>query len=62
MDGIPVMSRVEEAEGLYLATGFSGHGFGIAPAAGYHLSQMICEEEPVVDMRAFRYDRFKAKI
>ena len=62
VDGIPVMSRVEEAEGLYLATGFSGHGFGIAPAAGYHLSQMICEEEPVVDMRAFRYDRFKAKI
>ena len=62
VDGIPVMSNVEEAEGLYLATGFSGHGFGIAPAAGYHLSQMICEEEPVVDMRAFRYDRFKAKI
>ena len=62
VDGIPVMSNVEEAEGLYLSTGFSGHGFGIAPAAGYHLSQMICEEEPVVDMRAFRYDRFKAKI
>ena len=62
VDGIPVMSRVEEVPGLYLAAGFTGHGFGIGPAAGYHLAQLICDETPVTDMQAYRYDRFKAKI
>src|SRR5690606_35120075 len=33
-DALPVMSAVDAVPGLYLASGFSGHGFGIGPAAG----------------------------
>src|SRR5207253_1305176 len=33
-DAIPVMSRVESLPGFFIATGFSGHGFGIGPGAG----------------------------
>ena len=62
LDGIPVMSRVEEAEGMYLACGFTGHGFGIAPGAAYNLAQLVMDEETEADMSAFRYDRFKPKV
>ncbi len=58
-DGVPFISRVDEAPGLILACGFTGHGFGTAPAVGLMLSQMVAGEEPVVDISALRYDRFK---
>lgn len=58
-DGVPFISRVDEAPGLILACGFTGHGFGTAPAVGLMLSQMVAGEETVVDISALRYDRFK---
>ncbi|WP_027185080.1 NAD(P)/FAD-dependent oxidoreductase [Desulfovibrio inopinatus] len=61
-DHVPVLSTVDEVPGLILACGFSGHGFGIAPAVGTLLAQIAAKEEPLLDIAAFRYDRFKAKI
>ena len=58
-DGVPFISRVDEAEGLIVACGFTGHGFGTAPVVGLMLSQMVAGEETVVDLSALRYDRFK---
>lgn len=58
-DGVPFISRVDEAEGLIVACGFTGHGFGTAPVVGLMLSQMVAGEETVVDISALRYDRFK---
>lgn len=58
-DGVPFISRVEEAEGLIVACGFTGHGFGTAPAVGLMLSQMVAGEDTIVDIDALRYDRFK---
>lgn len=61
-DHVPVISQVEEVPGFILASGFSGHGFGIAPTVGTLLSQMVLAEQTILDISAFRYDRFKAKI
>lgn len=62
-DKIPVISPVEEVPGLYLACGFTGHGFGIAPGAGVNIAEMITDGTYTVDnIKDFRYDRFKAKI
>lgn len=61
-DKVPVISKVDEVPGLVLACGFSGHGFGISPAVGYQLAEMIVGGEPTIDLSALRYDRFKAKI
>lgn len=61
-DKIPVISPVEEVPGLIVACGFSGHGFGIAPTAGLLVSQLARGVKPELDLTAFRYDRFKAKI
>lgn len=58
-DGVPFISKVDEVPGLILACGFTGHGFGTAPAVGLMLSQMVAGEDTVVDISALRYDRFK---
>ena len=58
-DGVPFLSPVEEAPGLILACGFTGHGFGTAPAVGLMLAQMVVGEETVVDISALDYSRFK---
>ena len=59
MDGVPIISPVEEVPGLFLAAGFSGHGFGIAPAVALCLSQMILGEKTAVDLSSLAYNRFK---
>jgi glycine/D-amino acid oxidase-like deaminating enzyme len=57
-DEIPVLGPVGGWDGLLLATGFSGHGFGIGPAAGYVMAQLAGGQQPVVDLAAFRLARF----
>lgn len=57
-DAIPVISPVEAIPGFYISTGYSGHGFGIAPAAGQLMAEMITGEAPVVDPTPFRHSRF----
>ena len=62
IDGIPVISKVEEVSGLLLACGFTGHGFGISPVVGQLLAQLAAGETPMLSLREFRYDRFHAAI
>jgi glycine/D-amino acid oxidase-like deaminating enzyme len=57
-DGIPVISAVAAIPGFFIATGFTGHGFGIAPAAGKLMAQLVTGQTPVVDPAPFRYSRF----
>ena len=56
-DALPVISPVEAIPGFFLATGFSGHGFGIGPGAGRLTADLIAGDTPVVDPKAFRYSR-----
>lgn len=58
-DGVPFISPVEEAPGLIIACGFTGHGFGTGPVVGLMLSQMVMGQPTVVDLSALRYDRFR---
>ena len=58
-DEIPVLGPVDVLEGLFLATGFSGHGFGIGPAAGYLMAQLAQGQQPLVDLHPFRLRRFQ---
>jgi glycine/D-amino acid oxidase-like deaminating enzyme len=56
-DAIPVISPVESLPGFFLATGFSGHGFGIGPAAGRLAADLVTGAAPLVDPRPFRHSR-----
>lgn len=58
-DEIPVISSIEAVPGLFLSSGFSGHGFGIAPGAGVLMADLITGEAPIVDPTAFRFSRFR---
>lgn len=57
-DAIPVISGVDTMPGLFIATGFSGHGFGIGPAAGRLVADLVMQTTPCVDPAAFRLSRF----
>ncbi|WP_298850476.1 FAD-binding oxidoreductase [uncultured Ruegeria sp.] len=57
-DAIPVISGVDDLPGMYIATGFSGHGFGIGPGAGRLMADLVAETTPCVDPAAFRLSRF----
>ena len=45
----PIIDRVEGVEGLYVCTGFSGHGFKLAPAIGSMVAQAISGERTDFD-------------
>ncbi len=57
-DAVPVISPLEKLPGLYLASGFSGHGFGLGPGAGKLMAQLVVGEKPCVDPAPFRYIRY----
>lgn len=56
-DTVPVISPVDRLPGFFLATGFSGHGFGIGPAAGHLVADLVTGTTPIVDPTPFRYSR-----
>jgi len=45
-DAQAIIGRIDEIEGLYVAAGFSGHGFKLAPAVGIGVAEMM-RDEPV---------------
>jgi len=57
-DAVPVISAVDSLPGFVLATGFSGHGFGIGPGAGRLAADLVTGKSPLVDPSPFRYSRF----
>lgn len=57
-DAVPVISPVEGRRGLIVATGFSGHGFGLGPGAGRLTADLVTGAAPAVDPQAFRFSRF----
>ena len=57
-DVVPYISRVGDLPGLTVATGFSGHGFGIGPGAGQLAAELAADLNPSVDAAPFRVSRF----
>lgn len=57
-DAVPVIGPVDSLPGFFIATGFSGHGFGIGPGAGRLMAELVAGDTPVVDPAPFRFGRF----
>jgi len=57
-DVLPVISQVEGHEGFLVASGFSGHGFGIGPGAGRLIADMIRGVANRDAVQSFRLQRF----
>ncbi len=58
-DAVPVMCAVDRPHGLFIATGFSGHGFGMGPGAGLLMSELVQKGDARVDMSPFHISRFQ---
>lgn len=57
-DETPIIGPVTAVPGLVLATGLSGHGFGLGPGVGKLAAQLATGAEPLVDPAPFAPSRF----
>jgi len=57
-DVVPVIDQVATHPGLFLASGFSGHGFGIGPGAGRAMANLVAGADTGFDLSRFRFSRF----
>jgi glycine/D-amino acid oxidase-like deaminating enzyme len=59
-DGVPAIGEVQGLSGFVLASGFSGHGFGIGPGAGHLIADLVTGAPPIFDPKPFRPERFSS--
>ncbi len=57
-DVVPVIDELEQIPGLHIATGLSGHGFGLGPGAGKAIAGMLTGTDTGIDLEPLRYSRF----
>ena len=59
-DGNPILDRSRAVDGLYWATGFSGHGFKLSPVVGRMVAELVMSgEDADRRVRLFRASRFE---
>jgi sarcosine oxidase, subunit beta len=58
-DHAPIVGPVDEVPGFYLASGFMGHGFMMAPAVGRRLARAMVTGETPEPFGDWNYRRFK---
>ena len=59
-DGVPLIGRWPERANVYLAAGFCGHGFQLAPAVGRAVAADLLGEE-VPELKPFLPGRSQPK-
>ncbi|MCG7367665.1 FAD-binding oxidoreductase [Pantoea sp. ACRSH] len=57
-DLVPVIDEMTRVPGLFVASGFSGHGFGIGPGAGLLCAQLMTNRQRFTDIAPYRLARF----
>jgi sarcosine oxidase subunit beta len=57
-DWNPIVGPAPGMDGIYVAVGFSGHGFRSSPTMGEALAQTILGLEPRVPIDMYSMDRF----
>ncbi|MER8748008.1 FAD-binding oxidoreductase [Mesorhizobium sp. M1050] len=58
-DELPVIDALQKPEGLFVAAGLSGHGFGIGPIIGKTVSDLICKGRSDYNLAPFSSRRFR---
>jgi glycine/D-amino acid oxidase-like deaminating enzyme len=57
-DVVPVIEASDEVPGFHVATGLSGHGFGLGPGVGYACAGLVTGKDTGIDLQPFRLSRF----
>jgi sarcosine oxidase subunit beta len=58
-DEMQIIGPVDDIDGLVLAAGFSGHGFGIGPGVGALIAQYLIDNQLPDLLKPFGIERFK---
>ena len=58
-DNHAILGETPEVKGLFLANGFSGHGFQHSPAVGQVMADLILGESPFMDISCLSIERFR---
>ncbi|RWR09122.1 NAD(P)/FAD-dependent oxidoreductase [Paenirhodobacter populi] len=61
-DAVPVAGPIASLPGFFIASGCSGHGFGIGPAMGQLTADLITGATPIVDPAPFSIARLRPKL
>ncbi|MPN04093.1 hypothetical protein SDC9_151329 [bioreactor metagenome] len=57
-DDSMMIGSIDEVPGLYIACGFSGHGFGMSVPTGKVMSEVILGDKLGADISNLKYNRF----
>ena len=57
-DVVPIIDTIDTVPGFHVATGFSGHGFGLGPGAGKAIAGMLTGVDSGIDLSDLRLSRF----
>lgn len=58
-DGIPIIDQVQGIDNLFYGTGWSGHGWAIAPAVSRLLAEWVLSNQRSPLLAPFAYSRFR---
>ena len=60
IDLVPIIDRLPGVANAHFATGWTGHGWAIAPAVSKLLAEWLLEDRRPTLLAPFSYDRFRA--
>ena len=58
-DWNPIVGKVPGPEGIFIAVGFSGHGFKLAPTLGESLASLVLGKTPRLPIDMYSFSRFQ---
>ena len=58
LDGIPIVDKIEEVEGFYVAIGMCGQGLMLGPGVAVNLAHLILHGKPILPEEIFDYFSF----
>ena len=58
-DWNPIFGKVPGPEGVFIAVGFSGHGFKLAPTMGESLASLVLGKTPRLAIDMYSFSRFQ---
>jgi sarcosine oxidase subunit beta len=58
-DRAPILGEAEHPRGFFLASGFMGHGFMMAPVIGKRLARRIARGESSAELETWNIRRFR---
>ena len=58
LDGIPIIDKIQEIGGFYVAVGMCGQGLMLGPGVAVNLGHLILRGKPIIPEEIFQFFSF----